>query len=83
MPGFKMPLNDFCHSEYLDLYESYSLITKVNPGILVKRLSARSVTLNGNRYRSCMRSYLDSIWCSLLVLLEGFARDIELPHSCT
>lgn len=34
VPGFKMPLNEFCHSEYLDFYDSYSIITKVNPDIV-------------------------------------------------
>jgi len=32
--GCRAPLNDFCHTEYLDLYESYNLITKINPDIV-------------------------------------------------
>jgi len=32
--GCKLPLNEFCHTEYLDFYESYSLISKINPDIV-------------------------------------------------
>jgi len=32
--GFKFPLNEFCDSEYLDIYESYRLITDEKPDIV-------------------------------------------------
>lgn len=34
VPGFKFPLNDFCDSEYLDIYASYCIITEVKPDIV-------------------------------------------------
>jgi len=32
--GFKFPLNDFCDTEYLDVYESYKIISDVNPDVV-------------------------------------------------
>jgi len=34
VPGMRLPLNEYCHTEYLDIYESYSLITKLDPDIV-------------------------------------------------
>jgi glycosyltransferase involved in cell wall biosynthesis len=32
--GFPLPLNEFCHTEYLDIWESKALINKINPDIV-------------------------------------------------
>lgn len=34
IPGFLLPFNSYCHSEYLDIYESYSIISKFRPDII-------------------------------------------------
>lgn len=34
VPGFKFPLNEFCDSEYLDIYASYCVISEVKPDII-------------------------------------------------
>eukprot|EP00026_Physarum_polycephalum_P009026 Phypoly_transcript_09136.p1 GENE.Phypoly_transcript_09136~~Phypoly_transcript_09136.p1 ORF type:complete len:392 (-),score=52.67 Phypoly_transcript_09136:157-1332(-) len=34
VPGFKFPLNDFCDSEYLDIYASYCIISSFKPDIV-------------------------------------------------
>jgi len=34
VPGFKFPMNEFCDSEYLDIYDSYKIITEFKPDIV-------------------------------------------------